>query len=98
MYIKTENPGKRGRGMELLFFWGGGREIKIILKQNLAFVSQTQNDKFGLKIHESCASRASIYLSYVATILSTRVKITENPGERKNAMFVLLRIFSLGPM
>ena len=58
----------------------------------MAFVSQ--NDKFGLKIHDSCASRASIYPSYVATILTARVLVTENPGESKNEMFVLLRTFS----
>ena len=48
-----------------------GREIKHTEKKILVFVSP--NEKFGLKIHMSCASATSIYSSFVATILSTRV-------------------------
>ena len=50
------------------FFGGEGKEKHA--EGSLAFVSSME--KFGLKIQKSCASRTSIYPSYVATIFDRK--------------------------
>ena len=55
---------EEGKGNGTSFF--GGEEKLKHTQGNLAFVSS--KEKFGLKIHKSCASRTSMYPSYVETI------------------------------